>query len=142
MSGSASQRRWLVLPSEPVWLGADLVIEFNEITVAETGEPFFIRDRGLLESALARPLNHWSYGETDLATLAVALLLGIALNHPFGQGNKRTAFAAAAYFLKLNGFHFSATDGAGLGDRVVDLITCAMTEEEFIDLVREYAQPV
>lgn len=142
MSGNVSQRRWPALPSEPVWLGAELVIEFNEITVAETGEPFFVRDRGLLESALARPLNHWSHGETDLATLAVALLLGIALNHPFGQGNKRTAFAATAYFLKLNGFHFSAPDGAELGDRVVDLVTGAMSEAEFIELVREYARPV
>lgn len=142
MSASISQRRWPVLPSEPFWLEADLVIEFNEITVAETGEPFFVRDRGLLESALARPLNHWSYGETDLAFLAVALLLGIARNHPFGQGNKRTAFAAAAYFLKLNGFHFSAKDGSDLGDRIVDLITGAVSEADFIDLVREYARPV
>lgn len=140
MSGSVFQRRWRALPSEPVWLEADLVIEFNEITVAETGEPFFVRDRGLLESALARPQNHWSYGETDLAFLAVALLLGIALNHPFGQGNKRTAFAAAAYFLKLNGYHFAAQDGSELGDRVVDLITGAMSEAEFVDLVREFAR--
>jgi death on curing protein len=142
MSASISRRRWLALPSEPVWLDADLVIEFNAITVAGTGEPFFVRDRGLLESALARPLNHWSYGETDLAFLAVALLLGIARNHPFGQGNKRTAFAAAAYFLKLNGYHFSVQDSSELGDRVVDLITSAMSEAEFIDLVREFARPV
>lgn len=73
--------------SEPVWLSAQLVTEFNARTVTETGEPFFVRDAGLLESALARPINHWSYGEDDLALLAVSLLLGIARNHPFGQGN-------------------------------------------------------
>lgn len=56
------------MPSEPVWLDAKLVTEINAQLVAGTGEPFFVRDRGLLESALARPLNHWSYGEDDLAS--------------------------------------------------------------------------
>ena len=127
--------------SEPVWLSADLLVEFNLSTVAETGEPFFIRDRGLLESALARPQNHWAYGEDDLAVLAVALLLGIARNHPFGQGNKRTAFAAAAYFLKLNGYHLVAPDGTALADKVVDLITGSLAEEAFVALVREHSRP-
>lgn len=130
------------MPSEPVWLSADLVTEFNEITVAETGEPFFVRDRGLLESALARPVNHWSYGEDDIATLALALLLGIARNHPFGQGNKRTGFAAAVYFLKLNGYRLTVPDGVVLADKVVDLITGTLEEAEFVALLREYAEPL
>lgn len=130
------------MPSEPVWLSAELVIEANQRTVADTGEPFFIRDRGLLESALARPINHWSYGEDDIAVLAVTLLLGIARNHPFGQGNKRAAFAAAVYFLKLNGYRLDVPDGVELADSVVDLITGNLDEAEFVALLREYAEPI
>jgi death-on-curing protein len=130
------------LPSESVWLSAQLVTQFNRDSVAETGEPFFVRDPGLLESAVARPINHWSYGEGDLAVLAVALLLGIAQNHPFEQGNKRAAFAAAAYFLKLNGYHLAAPDGADLADKVVDLITGDLDEAAFADLIRDHAVPI
>jgi len=130
------------LRSEPVWLSAQLVTEFNSRTVNETGEPFVVRDAGLLESALARPINHWSYGEDDLALLAVSLLLGIARNHPFGQGNKRAAFAAAAYFLKLNGYRLDVPDGADFADKVVDLITGALDEAAFTQLFRSYAVPI
>jgi death-on-curing protein len=87
------------LANEPVWLTADHLIEFNELEVAATGEPHVVRDMSGLESAIGRPINHWHYGETDVVALAVALLLGVARNHPFLQGNKRTAFAAADYFL-------------------------------------------
>jgi len=108
--------------------------------VADRGEPFFIRDRGLLESALARPQNLWAYGENDLATLAVAVMLGIARNHPFGQGNKRAAFAAAEYFLFLNGWEFTLADRADLGDRVIDLITGDLGEEAFVRMIRGHAR--
>jgi len=61
-----------------------------------------MRDLGLLESALARPLNKFAYGETDLAALAAAYAFGIARNHPFVDGNKRAAFGAMIVFLGLN----------------------------------------
>jgi death-on-curing protein len=86
------------LANEPVWLTADHLIEFNELDVSATGEPHLVRDKAGLESAIARPINHWHYGEGDVVALAVALLLGVARNHPFLLGNKRTAFAAADYF--------------------------------------------
>jgi death-on-curing protein len=130
------------LPNEAVWLTAEALIRFNQRAIGETGEPFFIRDRGLLESALARPQNHWAYGEDDLAALAVALLLGIAGNHPFGQGNKRTAFAAAEALLHANGYRLEAPDGAELADKVVDLITGKLEEAEFVALLRECAEPL
>ena len=123
-------------------MSAAAVIRFNQRAVADTGEPYFLRDAGLLDSAVARPQNHWAYGEEDLAFLATALLLGIARNHPFGQGNKRTAFAAAEYFLFLNGWRLDAPDSAGLADRVVDLITGELGEAEFADLLREHSVPV
>ena len=125
------------MPSEPTWLTADAVIRFNQRAVADTGEPFILRDAGLLESALARPKNHWSYGEDDLAVLAVSLLLGIAGNHPFGQGNKRAAFAAMEYFLFLNGYRLDAPDTVDLADQVVALITGAMDESNFVFVLRE-----
>ena len=61
-----------------------------------------MRDRGLLESALARPINKFAYGETDLAALAAAYAFGIARNHPFVDGNKPAAFGAMIVFLGLN----------------------------------------
>ncbi|MBZ9724430.1 type II toxin-antitoxin system death-on-curing family toxin [Mesorhizobium sp. CO1-1-11] len=67
-----------------------------------------IRDEGLLESALARPQQKEAYGEPDLSELAAAYLFGIAKNHPFVDGNKRTAFAAADLFLYFNGLSIEA----------------------------------
>jgi hypothetical protein len=64
---------------------------------------------GLL-AAMARPVNRWAYGEQDLANLAGILLLGIGVNHPFQQGNKRTALTAAKVFLQFNGYSFVAPD--------------------------------
>ena len=129
------------MASEPVWLDADLLIAFNELTVAETGEPHHLRDLGLLESAAARPINHWNYGEHDVLALAVSLLVGIGRNHPFVQGNKRTAFAALEYFLYLNGYQLAVEDGDDLAELVIDLINGDVSEHSFIlaieDLVEE-----
>ncbi|MDI6026562.1 type II toxin-antitoxin system death-on-curing family toxin [Corticibacterium sp. UT-5YL-CI-8] len=69
-----------------------------------------IRDEGMLESALARPLQKQAYGDPDLFELAAAYLFGIAKNHPFIDGNKRTAFAAADLFLYFNGYSIEADD--------------------------------
>jgi death on curing protein len=79
------------LPSEPRWLPIGAVIEINRIVVRATGERHFLRDSGLLDSALARPQNAFAYGEEDVIALAVRLLAGIAMAHAFEQGNKRTA---------------------------------------------------
>jgi death-on-curing protein len=95
-----------------------------------------------LESALARPINHWHYGEADVVALAVALLLGVARNHPFLQGNKRTAFAAAEYFLYLNGYELSpAHDGAELADFLIDAINGDVSEHYLIEVLGEWVAP-
>lgn len=96
--------------SEPVWLFADLVIAFHEEQLREFGGPAGIRDRGMLESALGRPQNKWTYGETDLAALAAAYAFGIARNHPFVDGNKRAAFLSIITFLGLNDIDFVAPE--------------------------------
>ena len=76
------------------------MINYNRLEVEETEETHFLRDRGLLESALARPRNAFAY-EEDIVALAVRLLAGIAQAHAFEQGNKRTAMEALWHFPRL-----------------------------------------
>lgn len=130
------------MPNEPVWLSADIVIEANEIVVGETGEPHHLLDEGALESALARPNNYWHYGETDAVVLAVALLVGIGRNHPFMQGNKRCAYAAADYFLYLNGYELTVPDGADLADFLTDAILGEVSEQRVVETLWEYVTEV
>lgn len=130
------------MPSEPTWLPADLVVRFNEAIVSHTGEPHYLRDIGGLESALAKPVNYWSYGETDAVVLAVTMLDGIGRNHPFLQGNKRTAWGAAEYFLRLNGYDLTISDGADLGDFIIDVIKGDVSEQRLVETLWEYVNAV
>jgi len=130
------------LPSEPTWLNADLIVEFNKLAVAETGEPHVLRDPGALENAIAKPINYWTYGEADAVVLAVALLVGIGRNHPFLQGNKRTAFEAADYFLHLNGYELTVPDSTELGDFVIDVINGDVSEQRLVETLWEYLEPL
>jgi death-on-curing protein len=91
-------------------LSRDVVDLIHEEQLREHGGASGIRDEGLLESALARPLNQWVYTTCDLADLAASHAFGIARNHPFIDGNKRTAFLAAYTFLGINGFDIVTTD--------------------------------
>ncbi|MDP3547855.1 MAG: type II toxin-antitoxin system death-on-curing family toxin [Phreatobacter sp.] len=93
--------------NEPVWLDAEIMIDVHAEQLALFGGPEGIRDLGMLESALGRPVNKFSYGEEDLAALAAAYAFGIARNHPFVDGNKRAAFAAIIVFLGLNDIAFA-----------------------------------
>ena len=92
--------------SEPVWLSVDLVLAIHEEQLRQFGGPPGLRDEGLLESALARPLNKYGYGIDDLAALAAAYGFGLARNHAFVDGNKRIAFLAMITFLGLNDIDF------------------------------------
>lgn len=78
--------------------------------LAEHGGGHSIRDQTLLESAMARPQNLAAYGEPDIAALAAAYAFGIARNHPFVDGNKRTAAVVSETFLNLNGYGLAASD--------------------------------
>lgn len=94
---------------EPIWLEQEAIVALHDRSLALHGGPSGIRDLGLLESALQRPLNRFHYeGETDLAALAATYTVGIASNHPFIDGNKRAAYQAMILFLALNGFSLSA----------------------------------
>ena len=92
---------------EPCWLSLVTIEDIHGEQLALFGGPEGIRDRGALESALARPVNRWHYGCRDFAELAAAYAFGIAPNHPFVDGNKRTAFAVLLVFLRLNGLSFA-----------------------------------
>jgi len=92
--------------SEPVWLDVEILIDLHAEQLALYGGPDGIRDQGILESALGRPVNKFAYRETDIAALAAAYAFGIARNHPFVDGNKRAAFGAMIVFLGLNGIDF------------------------------------
>lgn len=92
------------------WLRKDTVLAIHNLQIAEHGGDAGVRDLGLPESALARPQNIAAYEpEADIARLAAAYGFGIAKNHPFVDGNKRTALAATRTFLLLNGYSLNAT---------------------------------
>lgn len=92
--------------TEPRWLDTAIVLDVHAEQLALFGGADGIRDQGLLESALARPINKFAYGETSLAALAAAYAFGLARNHPFVDGNKRAAFASIIVFLGLDGIDF------------------------------------
>lgn len=95
---------------EPVWLSTDLVIAIHDEQLRLFGGPEGLRDTGALESALGRAQNRFHYGDGDLPALAAAYGFGIARNHPFADGNKRTAFLAIVTFLGLNGIDFDVSE--------------------------------
>lgn len=98
--------------SQWIWLDEAVVLAMHEDQLSEHGGSVGIRDRGLLQTALAKPMQAASYGDPapDLAALAAAYAYGIAHLHPFIDGNKRTSLVAAETFLDLHGFQLGATD--------------------------------
>ena len=92
--------------NEPIWLDVEILIDLHAEQLALFGGPDGIRDQGMLESALGRPINKFTCGETDLAALAAAYAFGIARNHPFVDGNEPAAFGAMIMFLGLNDIDF------------------------------------
>jgi len=98
------------------WLDASVLLAVHDEQLVEHGGIRGVRDNGMFESALGKPQNLAAYGEPDFAELAAAYGLGLAKNHPFLDGNKRTAFVAVELFLRLNGY-----------DLVADDATCVLT---------------
>ncbi len=92
--------------TEPRWIDKRALLLLHDEDLAEHGGLPGLRDEGLLDSALARPLNLLAYGEPSMAALAAAYAFGIARNHPFNDGNKRAAFLSAGLFLGINEISF------------------------------------
>jgi len=93
-----------------VWLNRAVLIAAHDEQLAEHGGAAGFREEGLFDSALARPLNLDAYGDPDACALAASYAVALAKNHPFIDGNKRTAFVAMELFLMLNGHELNATD--------------------------------
>lgn len=122
--------------TEWVWIDPTVVIAVHEEQLAEHGGSPGVRDIGLLESALARPMNLVAYGEPDVVELAASYGVGIAQNHPFLDGNKRTAFVSVELFHRLNGYQLVADDAAC----VLTMLAVAageMNEATFADWLRQ-----
>jgi death-on-curing protein len=127
--------------NEPVWLDIDIVLDFHVEQLALFGGADGIRDRGLLESALARPINKFSYGETGLAALAAAYGFGIARNHPFIDGNKRTALASIIVFLGLNGVDLDAPPEAATA-MILSLAAGEIAEDVLASWIADHIRPL
>jgi death on curing protein len=91
------------------WIDKRLLLILHDESLAEHGGACGLRDEGLLDSALARPMNLLAYGKPDAADLAAAYGVGLAKNHTFVDGNKRVALLSVGLFLALNGFRLNAT---------------------------------
>jgi death-on-curing protein len=122
--------------SEPVWLTPEIVIAIHEMQLAEHGGPAGIRDMGMLESALGRPQNKFAYGETDLAVLAAAYGFGVARNHPFIDGNKRTSLMVIYTFLGVNDVEFIVLE-AEFATIILDLAAGDVSEESLARWIRD-----
>ncbi|MGF1641036.1 MAG: type II toxin-antitoxin system death-on-curing family toxin [Rhodospirillales bacterium] len=123
-----------------VRLERNVVLALHERLVAVHGGPAGLRDRGLLDSALARPRNVAAYGAPDLCALAAAYAVGIARNHPFVDGNKRTALMAAYVFLGRNGARLVAPEDAATRTMVA-LAAGTLDEDALADWLRANTQP-
>jgi death-on-curing protein len=123
-----------------IWVDRSVVIAIHEAQIAEHGGSAGIRDADLLESALARPRNLQAYRTPDCADLAAAYGFGIARNHPFIDGNKRTAFVVVELFLAVNGRQFDADDE----ECVMTMLAVAagdIDESAFAAWIRAHAGP-
>ena len=123
-----------------VWVTVEVAIAAHAEQLAEHGGGEGVRDRALVESAMTRPLNLAAYGDPDAAALAAAYAYGIARNHPFVDGNKRTAAVVSENFLMLKGYWLTASD-AELVVAILDLAAGDLSEEELADWFREHVAP-
>lgn len=128
--------------TEPTWISLELATAIHERQLAEHGGPEGIRDAGMLESALGRAQQQFAYSETtpDMPALAAAYAYGIARNHPFVDGNKRTAAVLCEVFLELNGYRLTAED-TDLYPTFMALAAGKLAEQELADWLRSMSRP-
>jgi death-on-curing protein len=112
------------------WIGSNVVFAVHDRQLAEHGGLYGVRDRGALESALARAQNKAAYGEPDAADLAACYAFGLARNHGFSDGNKRTAWVVARLFLADNGYQLQFDPGDAI--KTVEALAAGSLEEEQI----------
>ena len=123
------------------WVTKSVVLAIHEQQIAEHGGTAGVRDIGLLESALARPQNLAAYTEPDIAAMAAAYGFGVARNHPFLDGNKRTSYVVTFSFLRLNGIDVRADEATKL-DLWLRLASGDVTEEQLAEWLRSHSVKV
>lgn len=116
--------------SEPIWVPNQAVYIIHDRQIARHGGASGLRDEGLLQGALQRPINKWQYENSDTFGCAAAYAFGVAKAHAFVDGNKRTAFVTSVTFLRLNGWHFVTKPAEGV-TFMEDLASGAVSEESF-----------
>ncbi|MCY1164646.1 death-on-curing family protein [compost metagenome] len=121
------------------WVNRQVLLLLHDESLAEHGGSPGLRDEGLLDSALARPLNLALYGQPDVADLAASYGVGLAKNHAFVDGNKRAAFLAVGMFLAVNGYRLHATQ-ADATWTVMDVAAGTMDEPAFAQWLRDHIQ--
>lgn len=127
--------------TQPNWLPLNFILEIHSAQIAEHGGADGIRDEGLLESALSRPLNAFNYGVDDLCELAALYGCWIIQNHPFIDGNKRTGLVALELFLEINDLRLMASDE----DTLATILSVAAGDwalPELIEWLRENVTPL
>ncbi len=125
----------------PRWISKTFLLAIHGRLLAEHGGGTGLRDEGLLESALASPRNRFEYEEGDLFDLAAAYAFVITRNHPFVDGNKRIAFAAAGIFLELNGHRLDASEVDAVG-AVLALSRGEIDADAFAVWLRTNSEPI
>ena len=124
---------------EPVWIDERDALVLHDRLLALHGGAVGLRDDGLLKSALARPQQHFAYGESpDIVDMAAAYTWGIVRNHPFLDGNKRTGFVVGVLFLELNGYRFTASEEEA-AQMVLELASGNLDEAGYIAFLRDHA---
>jgi death-on-curing protein len=122
--------------SEPFWLDRQIIVAIHDEKLAIHGGASGLRDDGMLESALDRPRNRWAYESAELAELAAAYAFGIARNHPFVDGNKRTSLLALYTFLGVNGIDFVVAE-ADAAAMILSLAAGEVSAESLTRWIRD-----
>jgi len=123
------------------WVLESVVHVIHDEQLAEHGGLQGTRDLSLLQSALSRPQNLVAYGSPDIAELAASYGYGVSRNHPFNDGNKRTAFVVVELFLMLNGYELIADD-SGCALIMLDVASGEISEEGFASWIREHTKRI
>jgi death on curing protein len=128
------------MKAEPRWISKKALVLLHDESVAHFGGARGVRDEGLLESALARPLNNYAYKpKSTIFELAAAYAFGLAKNHPFVDGNKRAAFLSIGLFLAINGYGPKA-DQIDAIQTMLSPASGTLTEEELATWIQQHAQ--
>jgi death on curing protein len=128
--------------NEPRWISKEDILAIHEMVIDETGGSHGVRDEALLESALSRPQNSFHYENVDTFGMASAYAEGICQNHPFIDGNKRTAFLAGATFLQANGYEIGVEQGNEQHEVFMGLANGEISREQLSDWYRDNSKQI